>query len=336
MTVAAVTARRSGAAPELATARGAATTADAREPPRRFARRRPDPDAIGVPSWRNALFVAPFMAVVALLVLLPLALGAWLSFQDYDMLSGYGGFVGVRNYVDLWNDRIFIRSVWNTIVFVGLTMPAFIVLGLALALALNNAWRTSVVLRSVFFATSVLSVTIVTLIWRLVYMPDRGLLSNLLAPLGVPSPPVITSEWWALPGIAVVSVWWAIGFPMILFLAALQQIPRDVYEAAALDNASRWQVLTRITLPAIRRTTAVVAVLEVVRQFQVFGQVQLITNGGPNNASRPIVMFIYEAGFRDWALGYAAAASQVLFLLMLAVAVWQVRLLLPPPAKAQP
>lgn len=282
-----------------------------------------DPEAVGKRSLWNLLFVAPFMVVFSGLVLLPVALGAWLSFQDYDMLSGYHGTVGWKNYIELWNDRIFIRSVWNTLWFVCLTTPAFVVIGLFLALALNNSWRTSAVFRSVFFGSSILSVTIVTLIWRLVYMQDRGLIANLLAPLGIPAPAFITSEALALPGIAIVTVWWIIGLPMMLFLAALQQIPRDLYEAAALDNASRWRTLISVTLPAIKRTVILVAVLEVVLQFQLFGQAHLITGGGPNNASRPIVMFIYEAGFRDWALGYAAAASQVLFVLMMAAALLQ-------------
>jgi multiple sugar transport system permease protein len=279
-----------------------------------------DPDAVGKKSIWNALFVLPYLLVFIVLVIVPVCLGMWLSFQDYDMLAGYGGPVGWRNYVELFNDRIFVRSVWNTIWFVCLTTPAFVAIGLFLALALNNDRRTSVVFRSIFFGASVLSVTIVTLIWRLVYMPDRGLIANILAPFGLPPPAFMTSEWLALPGIAIVTVWWIIGLPMMLFLAALQQIPREVYEAAALDNASRWATLTRVTLPAIRRTIVLVAVLEVVLQFQLFGQAHLITNGGPNNASRPIVMFIYEAGFRDWALGYAAAASQVLFVLMLVAA----------------
>ena len=287
-----------------------------------------DPDAVGRRSLWNALFIAPYMLVFLLLVIAPAGLGLWLAFQDYDMLGGYGGPVGWKNFTDLFNDRIFLRSIWNTIWFVCLTMPAFVIIGLFLALALNNAWRSSVVFRSIFFGSSVLSVTIITLIWRLVYMQDRGLLANMLRPLGLPAPAFMTSEALALPGIAVVTLWWIIGLPMILFLAALQQIPREIHEAAALDNASRWQTLTRITLPAIRRTIALVAVLEVVLQFQLFGQAQLITGGGPNNSSRPIVMFIYEAGFRDWALGYAAAASQVLFVLMLTAAglqMWLVR-----------
>ncbi len=282
-----------------------------------------DPESVGRRSLWNLLFVAPFMLVFAGLVLLPVALGAWLSFQDYDMLSGYHGAVGWKNYIELWNDRIFIRSVGNTLWFVCLTTPAFVAIGLFLALALNNSWRSSAVFRSVFFGSSILSVTIVTLIWRLVYMQDRGLIANLLAPLGIPAPAFITSEALALPGIAIVTVWWIIGLPMMLFLAALQQIPRELYEAAALDNASRWRTLIWVTLPAIKRTVILVAVLEVVMQFQLFGQAHLITGGGPNNASRPIVMFIYEAGFRDWALGYAAAASQVLFVLMMAAALLQ-------------
>jgi multiple sugar transport system permease protein len=166
-------------------------------------------------------------------------------------------------------------------------------------------------------------VTIVTLVWRLVYMPDRGLLQNIAGTFGLTAPNFMTTEALALPGIAIVTVWWIIGLPMMLFLAALQQIPKEVYEAAALDNASRWRVLVSITLPAIRRTIVLVAVIEVILQFQLFGQANLITNGGPNNASRPIVMFIYEAGFRDWMLGYAAAASQVLFVLMLGAAMLQ-------------
>jgi multiple sugar transport system permease protein len=284
---------------------------------------RRDAAAVGRRSWANALFVLPYVTVFLLLVVFPLVLGIWLSFQDYDMLGGYGGSVGLENYQKLFADKIFLGAVRNTIVFVLISMPAFVILGLALALALNSANRSSAVMRSIFFGSSVLSVTIVTLIWRLVYMPDRGLLANLFGFFDLKAPNFIADQTLALPGIAIVTVWWIIGLPMMLFLAALQQIPREVYEAAALDNASRWRTLTSITLPAIRRTIILVALIEVILQFQLFGQANLITNGGPNNASRPIVMFIYEAGFRDWMLGYAAAASQVLFLLMLGAAILQ-------------
>jgi multiple sugar transport system permease protein len=163
----------------------------------------------------------------------------------------------------------------------------------------------------------------VTLVWRLVYLPDRGLLADVLAVFGLHGIDMITSETWALPAIAIVTIWWIIGLPMTLFLAALQQIPPELYEAAALDHATRWRTLWFITLPTIRRTIIVVAVIEVILQFQLFGQALLITGGGPNNTSRPVVQFIYEAGFRDLQLGFAAAASQVLFVLMLIAALGQ-------------
>jgi multiple sugar transport system permease protein len=122
-----------------------------------------------------------------------------------------------------------------------------------------------------------------------------------------------------MPAIAVTTIWWGIGLPMVLFLAALQQIPRDLYEAATLDQASKLRTLFSITLPSIRRTIALVLVVEIILQFQLFGQPHLMTGGGPNNSTRPIVLFIYETGWKQWQLGYAAAAAQVLFA-MIAVA----------------
>ena len=278
---------------------------------------------IGVPRLSNLLFVLPYLLVLLVMVVVPLVLGIWLAFQDYDMLGGWNGGVGLENFRNLLDDRIFRGTVRNTLLFVLMTTPVFVVLGLALALALNDRLRRSAFLRAIFFGSSVLSVTIVTLVWRLVYLPDRGLLANALGSVGLPKFDLVTSQTWALPAIAIVTVWWIIGLPMTLFLAALQQIPQELYEAAALDRASRTTVLFSITLPSIRRTVLVVAVLEVILQFQIFGQALLITGGGPNNASRPMVQFIYEAGFRDLQLGFAAAASQVLFVLMLLAAAAQ-------------
>jgi multiple sugar transport system permease protein len=275
---------------------------------------------VGRPSALNLLFVLPYTLLMLGLVAVPLSFGLWLSFQDYDMLGGWNGFAGFDNYANLFTDRIFRGAVRNTLLFVAMTVPAFVGLGLFLALALNDGLRRSAVLRSVFFGSSVLSVTVVTLIWRLVYMPGRGLLSGVLDAVGLPNVNLVGDERLALLSVAIVTVWWAIGLPMTLFLAALQQIPPEIYEAAALDNASRMRTLFSITLPSLRRTVLLVAVIEAIVQFQIFGQVLLITGGGPNNASRPIVQFIYEAGFRDWQLGFAGAASQVLFLLMLVAA----------------
>jgi len=275
--------------------------------------------------WSNALFIVPFLVVYVLLLVVPLFKGIWISLQEVDMLSHTADFVGLKNYRELWGDEIFRGAVRNTFYFVAMSTPLFVALGLALALALNRPGRTSAALRAIFFGSSVLSVTIVTLVWKLVLMPHHGMLANITNAIGLPSVALLTSETWALPVIAGVTVWWIIGLPMMLFLAALQQIPHEVYEAAALDNAGRWRTLVSITLPSIRRTVALVAIIEVILQFQLFGQAHLLTQGGPNNSSRPIVQFIYEAGFQHWTLGYAAAASQVLFGIMLiamAIQVW--------------
>jgi multiple sugar transport system permease protein len=273
-------------------------------------------------DWRNLAFVAPFLIFYVLLLVYPLFAGMSLSFYKAD-LFGSEGFVGLRNYARLAGDASFHGTVGNTFYFVVLTVPALALIGLGLALVLNRQTRSAAVLRGIFFASTVLSVTIVTLVWRMVFLPDSGLIAALLAPFGIAPIPFLDDEALALPAIAVTTIWWCIGLPMMLFLAALQQVPRELYEAAKLDGASRWRTLVAITLPSIARTFVLVLIIEIILQFQMFGQSQIMTLGGPNNASRPIVLFIYEAGFRRWDLGYAAAASQVLFALILMAAAAQ-------------
>lgn len=272
--------------------------------------------------WSNMLFVAPFLVFFVLLLVLPLFWGMWLSLTKAD-LFGPGRFLGLQNYQRLLTDKIFLGAIGNTFYFVLLTVPAMAILGLALALVLNRQTRTASTLRAIFFASSVLSVTIVTLIWRIVFIPDMGLLSVIFGWFGVDAPKFLSDARLVLPGIAIATVWWGVGLPMVLFLAALQQVPGEIYEAAALDNTSRWRTLWHITLPSIRRTFALVIIIQIVFQFQLFGQAQLMTQGGPNNASRPIVMYIYEAAFKRFDVGMGAAASEVLFALILIAAMAQ-------------
>jgi multiple sugar transport system permease protein len=274
-------------------------------------------------DWRNGLFIAPFLIIYFGMLVYPLFRGMWVSLQEFDMFDQSASFKGLANFKRLLGDAIFLGTVRNTFLFVLMTVPAFVIIGLVLALALNREGRTGATLRAVFFGASVLSVTIVTIIWKIMYLPNIGLISHVLALFGIAPIPFLTNQDLALPAIAATTVWWIIGLPMMLFLAALQQIPGDLYEAAALDNAGRWRSLWSITLPSIRRTLVVVVIYEIVAQFQLFGQSWLLTRGGPNNMSRSIVLFIYETGFRDWNLGYAAAASEVLFLLMAIAAMAQ-------------
>lgn len=273
-------------------------------------------------EWGGIWYVLPYLIAYLGLLVYPLLSGMWLSLFKADFF-GERKFVGLQNFVRLFADKVFLGSLWNTIYFIFLTVPALTLIGLGLALALNRTTRLAAVLRGVFFASSVLSVTIVALLWRVVFITDGGFISTVLEAFGRPPVPFLSDADLALPAIAITTIWWCLGLPMMLFLAALQQVPKDLYEAAVLDNAGRWKTLWSVTLPSIRRTVALVVIIEIVLQFQLFGQPQLMTLGGPNNASRPIVLFIYEIGFNRWDIGYAAAAAQILFGLILVAAMAQ-------------
>ncbi|ASY55882.1 MULTISPECIES: carbohydrate ABC transporter permease [Sinorhizobium] len=277
---------------------------------------------INAPLWRNAAFVAPYLFFFVTLLLVPLFWSVWLSLHKADAF-GVGRFVGLDNYLRLFRDKIFIQSVGNTFYFVFLTVPALALIGLLLALALNRKTKSAAALRAVYFSSSVLSVTIVTLIWRIVFIGNFGLLATIYGWFGATAPAFLSDPKLTMIGIAIATIWWCIGLPMMLFLSALQQVPQEIYEAAALDNASRWRTLWHITLPSIRRTFILVIIIEIVLQFQLFGQARLMTQGGPNNVSKPIVLYIYEAAFTKWDLGLGAAASEILFILIMIAAMAQ-------------
>ena len=273
-------------------------------------------------DWSGLPFVAPYLFVFITFLIGPMIAGVILSLYKADLFGG-STFVGMENYVRLMRDQVFLQAVGNSFYFVVLTVPSLALLGLLLALALNSQTRTAAILRGIFFASSVLSVTVVTLIWRMVLISDGGLIANGLEAAGQSPIPFLDDPSLVLPAIALTTVWWCLGLPMMIFLAALQQVPKELYEAAALDRAGPFTRLWRITLPSIRRAVALVVVIQIVLQFQLFGQAQLMTQGGPNGASRPIVLFIYEVGFRRWDIGYAAAASQILFAIILMAAMVQ-------------
>ncbi|MDH6265926.1 multiple sugar transport system permease protein [Rhizobium sp. SG_E_25_P2] len=277
---------------------------------------------INAPDWKNALFIAPFLTVFTGLLVAPLFWGIWLSFHKADTFST-GRFIGFGNYVRLFKDKVFLQSVWNTLYFVLLTAPTLAALGLFLAVALNRRTRGAAVMRTLFFSSSVLSVTIVTLIWRIVFIPRYGMLATIYGWFDAPAPAFLSDPNLAMFGIAIATIWWCIGLPMMLFLSALQQIPADIYEAAALDNASRWRTLTAITLPSIKRTFALVLIIQIVLQFQLFGQSWLMTKGGPGNVTKPMVLYIYDTAFRRMDVGLGAAASEILFIIILIAAMAQ-------------
>jgi multiple sugar transport system permease protein len=267
-------------------------------------------------------FVAPFLAVYLFILIYPLLSGIGLSFTRVDLFGG-GKFVGLENYVRLAGDPVFAAAVWHTLLLALMIVPTLTALSLLLALALNRPTRGAAVFRGVFFSSSVLSVTIVTLIWRFMLAPDAGLLGEVAKGVGVAPLPFLSDPTLALWALAITTIWWSVGLPMMLFLAGLQQIPGDIYEAAALDRASRWTSFWRITLPSLRRTVILVIMLQTAAQLQLFGQAQLLTAGGPSGATRTMVLMIFETAFGRWELGYAAAAAEVLFVMIVALTLAQ-------------
>jgi multiple sugar transport system permease protein len=276
----------------------------------------------GERDWRGLLFVAPFLSLYSLILVFPLFRGMWLSLNRVD-LFGDGHFVGAANYVRMAGDPVFATALANTFKVTLMIVPVLTLLALLLALALNNAGRGAALVRGIFFSSAVLSVTIVTLIWRFVLAPDAGLLGELWKSAGWEPLAFLSDPDLVLPAIAITTIWWSLGLPMLLFLAGLQQIPQDMYEAAALDNASRWRTFRRITVPSLRRTIVLVVMLQTAAQLQLFGQAQLLTAGGPSGASRTAVLFLFETAFGRWELGYASAAAEMLFLIILAVTLTQ-------------
>ena len=273
-------------------------------------------------DWSGLLFVLPFLTAYLVILIYPLLMGMALSLQRVDLFGG-GRFVGLENYGRLFADETFVRSIVNTFVLALMIVPLLTIVALGLALALNRATRGAAEFRGVFFSSSVLSVTIVTLIWRFVLAPDAGLLGETARALGAEPIPFLSHPTWSLWALAITTIWWSIGLPMMLFLAGLQQIPGDIYEAAALDRASRWTTFRRVTLPALKRTVVLVVMLQTAAQLQIFGQAQLLTGGGPGGATRTMVLFIFEAAFGRWELGYATAAAEVLFLLIVLLTLTQ-------------
>jgi multiple sugar transport system permease protein len=268
------------------------------------------------------MFVGPFLFLYVAILIYPLLLGIGISFHRAD-LFGARQWVGFENYSRLIADPVFHQSVFNTFQLTLLIVPTLTLIALLLALALNSATRTAAVFRGVFFTSSVLSVTIVTLIWRFILTPDAGLSAEVATALGFEPLPFLSDPDLVIPALAITTIWWSLGFPIMLFLAGLQQIPPDMYEAAALDRANRWTTFWRITLPSLRRTLVLVIMLQTAAQLQLFGQAQLLTAGGPSGASRTVVLYIYEVAFGRWELGYAVAAAEMLFMLILAVTLVQ-------------
>lgn len=226
-----------------------------------------------------------------------------------------------------WNDQDFWTSLGNTLTFTLVSTPLLVALGLILALTVNARRRFTAVYRTAFFLPYVLPISAVTLIWSYLLNPGRGLIAGMLSWFGLPGIPFLSDPSLALPSIIATSIWWGVGFNMVLFLAGLQDVEPSLLEAAALDGANGWQRFRNVTLPGLSNVTVLVVVTQLIASFQIFGQVYIMTRGGPGTATEVLIQHIYESGFRNYALGYAATLSVFLFLVMVAVSAIQFRVL---------
>jgi multiple sugar transport system permease protein len=271
-----------------------------------------------------ARFLAPFVILYLLFVIGPALYGLLLSFTDASLVKpGLNGFAGLGNYAEALSSGDFWSSLWHTLWFTILTTPPLVILGFVLALLANRVGRGQWFYRLAFFAPYVLPSAVVALMWMWLYTPALGLLDTALTKVGMTPPSWLGDAAWAMPSLAITTVWWTLGFNFVLYLAGLQEIPRDLYEAAAMDGAGPWQQIRSITIPMLGRTTTLVAVLQVIASLKVFDQMYLMTSGGPNFATRSILQLVYDEGFTNFRVGYAAAVSMLFFIVVLAVsAVW--------------
>lgn len=270
------------------------------------------------------LFLAPSLIGFLLFTAFPVVAALLLSIARWDLISA-PVIIGLGNYAQAMHDPLFWRVLLNTIYYTVATVPLGIIVSLAFAVALNEPIRGRLGLRAIYFMPVISSTVAVAMVWRWIYNPDFGLLNYLLSLLHLPTPGWLTSTTWAMPAIIIMSVWKDLGYGVVIFLAGLQGIPHHLYDAAAVDGASRWQQFWRITLPLLTPTTFFASVVYGINSFQVFGQVYMMTQGGPNYATSTMVYYIYMNAFQFFKMGYASALSWILFAFIFAFTLVQMR-----------
>ena len=274
-----------------------------------------------------ALFVAPFVIIYAVLFIYPTIQMIWLSLQKAPLI-GPGTWVGIDNYVRLFKDRLFSVALWNTVYFVLLSVIPSTILGLVIALGVNRlkGWLQSVIL-ACFFLPYILPVTVVYRVWNWMFDSQFGILQYPIHFFFGANIPVFRTLPLFMPTVAFITVWWLIGFNVLLFIAGLRNISPEIYESASLDGASRWQQFSRITWPLIWPVTVLVLTIQLILQFKIFDQVYLFGQGGRTDATMGLVQLIYRNAFQKNMGGYGAAVAVTLFAVIVIFSVLQYQLL---------
>ncbi len=270
--------------------------------------------------------VAPFVAIYGLVFVYPTIQMFRISFTDAPLI-GAGEWVGFENYARLDN-RLFRVALWNTFYFVLMTVIPGTVIALLIALGVSRLkGRFQALILALFFLPYILPVSVVFLIWDWTLNFQFGIAMHVLDWLGLERVPVFKTREWFMPAVAWVTIWWTSGFSILLFLAGLRAIPKDIYEAAELDNATRWTTFRRITWPLLWPVTSLVFTIQLILQLKIFDQVYLFSVGGRPNDNMVLVYYVFNRAFQQNQGGRAAAAAVVLFLLIVVVSVLQFQLL---------
>ena len=271
------------------------------------------------------LFVLPIFSIFAVFKLAPLFINVFTSFFTWDLATFR--FSGLKNYREFLLDPYFYQAFKNTILIV-LSVPIGIILALALALMVNTEIRFRSFFRVVYFIPAVMSMIICAMIWKWIYAID-GLLNQLLNVAGLPSIRWLTSTTWALPSVIALGVWKGLGYNMVIFLAGLQVIPKQLYDAGKMDGTSTWQKFRFITLPLLQHTTLFVFVVSAIGSIQVFDQVYIMTEGEPRGSTTVLMYYLYRQGFEFFRFGYASAIAFLLFVIILVLSLVQIKYLSP-------
>ena len=268
------------------------------------------------------VFVAFFTVPFLLFNIAPIFFGIYLAFTEWGIV-GSPTWVGLANFKEALADEWVANAFLNTLRYALIIVPGVTVLGLLFALFVHQRWPLATLARALFFTPNVVSATVIGLVWVWLLDTQFGLVNQYLGMIGIAAIPWLTSGDWALIGVSIASIWWDLGLAFVIFLAAIQDVPRDLHEAAAIDGAGRLRQFWHVTLPHLRPAISMVVTLQLIASLRIFSQVYVMTNGAPNGASQSVIHYVYQTAIVQYRLGYASAVSMLLFALILALTILQ-------------
>lgn len=280
-------------------------------------------------QWSAYLFLAPVLLSFSVFTFFAVGYAFWLSFHEWNILEPAKPYVGLENYRQLVEDDRFQQATVNTAYYTAAAVPLTVGLGLLIALLLNQQLRGRAIFRTLFYLPVITPLVIASIVWKWVYQGDYGLLNYYLIKLNLIDQPLLwlSDKNLAMPAVVIMSVWKSVGFAMVVYLAGLQAIPEEYYDAAKLDGAGSLRRLKDITLPLLSTTTLFVVVIQVLGSFQVFTQIFVMTNGGPLGRTTTLVYHVYQTAFKNFDMGYAAAMAFAMFAMMFIFTLLQLRFL---------